>query len=615
LRIIQRKPIALLFAVAIQLVGNNGVFAAEWRFSGVDRVVAVADIQGAYGALETILQQSGVIDESLRWSGGATHLVIVGDVLDRGPNSRLAMDLIMRLEMEAPVAGGRVHLILGNHELMNLTGDLRYVSAGEYAAFADEEPLDSREAAFVRFLERLEEPLDQTSARAGFDQRFPFGFFAHRAAFASDGAYGRWLLEHPLLVLINDTAFVHGGLPEAVIELGGDGVNTDLAQELREYVAAKERLTTARVLSVADEFYDHLSVLDAFDERVALGEAAWPDGLRAVADQLRLLNRALTFTLDSPTWYRGTVSCSALIERDRLVDALEAIGAERVVVGHTPTPNARILSRMDGAVLRIDTGMLNEFYGGRAAALILEGSEVSVIYENESDVAEPLPQPRRVGLRPAGLTADELEDYLSNAEVVRRTEVDELRTVVTLRREDVELEAVFMRTGRSRFRPEVAAYRLDRLLGLDMVPVTVARDLDGEAGSLQYSPHRVVNESERVSQGVGGSRWCPLTDQFQAMYIFDSLILNEGRVADRIRYSVDNFQLILVGHEYALSTKRGRPGYLEEVTLEIGGAWREALSSLNEELLTEALGDVLDRRRIRVLLQRRDALLEDAMSR
>ena len=614
MRILRHKPIVLFFAVAIQLVGDKGISAAEWRFSGVGRIVAVADIHGAYDAFETLMQQSGVIDESLRWSGGTTHLVIVGDVLDRGPDSRLAMDLIMRLEMEAPAAGGRVHLVLGNHELMNLTADLRYVSAWEYRAFADEEPLESREEAFARFLERLEEPLDEMSARAEFDQRFPLGFFAHRAAFASDGAYGKWLLERPPLVLINDTAFVHGGLSDAVIELGGDGISTHLTQELRDYVAAMEHATAAGVLSVTDDFYDHPAILDAFAERVALGETVWPDGLEAVANRLRALNRGLSFDSNGPAWYRGTIGCSALVERDRLMGALEALGAERVVVGHTPTPSFRILSRMDRSVLRVDTGMLNEYYGGRAAALIMEGSEVSVIYEDESAAAEPLPQSRRVGPRPTSLTVDTLEEFLSNAEVVSRTVIDELRSAVSLERNGVQLEALFMRTDR-RFRPEVAAYRLDRLLGLGMVPVTAARDLDGKAGSLQYSPPRVVTETERISQGAGASAWCPLADQFRGMYIFDSLIFNEGRVTDRIRYSADNFQLILVGHEYALSTKRGRPEYLEEIRLDIGGAWREALSSLNEELLTEALGDVLDRRRIRVLLQRRDALLEDEMSR
>ena len=77
--------------------------------SGVSRILAISDIHGAYDAAIATLQKSNVIDGSLAWSGGKTHLVITGDLLDRGPESRRVMDLIMRLEYEAPLAGGRVH--------------------------------------------------------------------------------------------------------------------------------------------------------------------------------------------------------------------------------------------------------------------------------------------------------------------------------------------------------------------------------------------------------------------------------------------------------------------------------------------------------------------------
>ena len=608
----QNKLAAGLILLASLLTASSAGAVADWRFPAAERVVAIADIHGAYAAFEEILKQAGVIDEALQWSGGGTQLVIVGDVLDRGADSRQAMDLIMRLEAEAVADGGRVHLVLGNHELMNLTGDLRYVSADEYAAFADEESVEARESAFQRFLARLSQMPDQAGARAEFDRRFPPGFFAHRAAFASDGLYGRWLLDRPLIVLIGDAAFVHGGISDAVIELGADGVNTELWQQLVDYVRLMEALTGAGLLDVTDDFYDQPTVLTGFAERVALGEATWPDGLEAMAERLEELNHGLLFGSPGPAWYRGTVGCSALIESDRLMTGFQSLGIERVVIGHTPTADARVLSRMDQTVLRIDTGMLASYYGGRAAALVLEGSELSVFYQDEVVASEPAAQPRRVGVRPTGLTAGALESFLSSAEVVSQTDIDEQTKQVSLREADLALEAVFIAAPRSSFLPDVAAYRLDRLLGLDMVPVTVVRELDGELGSLQFAPRGVITEPERSAQGVGGSAWCPLGDQFPLMYVFDSLIYNEGRTPDRIRYGGGSFQLILVGHDRALATDRGRPAHLEQVSLDLGPAWHRALGALNEELLTERLGDVLDRRRIRALLQRRDALLESS---
>jgi len=626
MRLSRGLSLLLGLSVASVFCGRNVSAAPEWQFSGADRVVAVADIHGAYDAFARILRQSDVIDDELRWTGGATNLVIVGDVLDRGPDSRLAMDLIMRLQAEASTAGGRVHLALGNHELMVLTGDLRYVSAGEYAAFADEEPMTIREAAYEHFLSESAEPVDGAAVRANFDEQFPLGFFAFRAAYAADGIYGAWLLEQPLLVAIDETAFVHGGFSGIVAELGGERLNSQLWQQLRDYVDDLAELTENGVLHRTDGFYDHPARITAFAEQVGLGAAQWADGVEATATRLAELNRSLIFTPSSPLWYRGTVGCSPLIERDRLRAEFASLGVERVVIGHTPTPNSNVLSRMDETVFRIDNGMLNEYYGGRAAALIIEGGDVSVSYEGSDEVVSATQQPRRVGLRPAGLTAGELETLLLEAEIVSEAS-DATRTpssspgsripvansnqvFVTLRSGDIEIEAVFVRAARRGFIPEVAAYRLDRLLGLEMVPATVAREVNGRLGSLQFAPARVITETERQEQGAGGGAWCPLRDQFQAMYVFDSLIYNEARSPERIRYSVDNFQLILVGHDDALSTGRGRPPILRDVQLDITASWTEALASLDEDRLIETLGDVMDERRIRALLRRRDELLE-----
>src|SRR5439155_828335 len=82
--------------------------------------------------LVSILQHAGLIDAQHHWTGGKATLVQVGDLLDRGPKPREVMDLVMSLEKEAAKAGGRVVSLLGNHEMMNIMGDLRYVTPGNY---------------------------------------------------------------------------------------------------------------------------------------------------------------------------------------------------------------------------------------------------------------------------------------------------------------------------------------------------------------------------------------------------------------------------------------------------------------------------------------------------
>ena len=122
----------------------------QWQYDGVERIVALSDIHGAYKPMVRTLQSAAVIGEDLAWTAGNTHLVIVGDILDRGPESRQAMDLLMKLEPEAAAAGGKVHVLIGNHEAMNLIADLRYVSKSEYAAFAEEESAADRDRSRPR---------------------------------------------------------------------------------------------------------------------------------------------------------------------------------------------------------------------------------------------------------------------------------------------------------------------------------------------------------------------------------------------------------------------------------------------------------------------------------
>ena len=192
------------------------VVAGDWRWAGVDRVVAVSDVHGAFDAMTTTLAKAGVLDEKLRWNGGATHLVITGDILDRGPDSRKVMDLLMRLEGEAVDAGGRVHLLLGNHEVMNLIGDLRYVSKEEYAAFADDESQEDRERSFEVFRAGKSEDADEAMLRNDFRRKNPPGWFGLRRAFSTQGRSGPWLMSSRLMVVIKGTASGPGGLSPRV---------------------------------------------------------------------------------------------------------------------------------------------------------------------------------------------------------------------------------------------------------------------------------------------------------------------------------------------------------------------------------------------------------------
>jgi hypothetical protein len=191
--------------------GRNRSKEQPGTWEGVGRIVAVGDVHGDYDQLVAVLKTAGLIDDQLNWTGGKTHMVQNGDILDRGPDSRKAMDLLMRLEKQAEEAGGYVHSLIGNHEAMNVYGDVRYTSAGEFASYRDEE------------YEKKHPP----------DGTHPPGYAEQRKAFSADGTYGKWILSHDAVIKINDTLFLHGGISAKYASMKIHEINEKVRQELK----------------------------------------------------------------------------------------------------------------------------------------------------------------------------------------------------------------------------------------------------------------------------------------------------------------------------------------------------------------------------------------------
>lgn len=104
---------------------------ADGVLAGVDSLYVVGDVHGEFGNLRTLLRNGGLVDGDGDWAGGDRHLVVLGDVMDRGPDVTRTLWFLYGLEGQAEAAGGGVHVVLGNHEIMVMTGDLRYVSPKE----------------------------------------------------------------------------------------------------------------------------------------------------------------------------------------------------------------------------------------------------------------------------------------------------------------------------------------------------------------------------------------------------------------------------------------------------------------------------------------------------
>ena len=579
--------------------------ADEWHFPDVERIVAVGDVHGAYDGLIATLQSAEVIDDRLAWSGGQTHLVFTGDLLDRGARSRDVMDLVMRLEKEALRDGGRVHLVLGNHEVMNLTGDLRYVADEEYAAFVDDESRKERKRWYKRFKNSQPDDMDESTVLSKFNKKAPPGFFGHRRAFRHDGLYGKWLLEKPLVVVVNETAFVHGGLPEMVAINGLDGVNVSLKQDLIDYVITRDFLADKDVMSPIDRFKEAPKL---FLEQATAGLI--PEEYLDQAQKVIDLSDSPLHWAAGPTWYRGTASCSQIVEGDALNRAFSRIGASRVVMGHTSTITRLVQQRMNGQVVEIDTGMLKSVYKGSGNALVIEGDALSVINQDGRRNLSPVDHPVRVGHESLAISDAAMADLLVTGTIVDVDSDGVLWKIVEVLKGQQKVFAYFRELqGEEPAVPELAAYKVDRLLGLGMVPATVRREIGGRQGILQYVSADAITERHRTASGRGRDAPCSLGKQIAVMYVFDALINNEGRTPSSMLYSPDDWLLVLVDHGRAFGTDPGYPEYLDDIELKVGGQWRAVLGKLDDDVLRAELGDVLNEDQLAALARRRDSLL------
>jgi hypothetical protein len=433
-----------------------------------------------------------------------------------------------------------------------------------------------------------------------FDRAHPPGYFARQAAFAATGRYGSWLLSLPAIVVINDTAYVHGGVPPVVAAAGLD-VNEQLRANLTRYLTLRDSLVAQGLLQPVDRRDD-----------VAVARAAITTASPDVAPQLRelvALGDAPELGLDGPLWYRGSIYCKPLLEEPTLDTALERLGVARAVVGHTPTPDRRVRALYDGKLVTIDTGMLAEYFHGRAAALVLEGDELQARY-----LMEPQRMDVEIGNAVAyGRTEAKLLEALESGAVtaVERAEAPAPWQVM-LRHEDTLINALFYPRGSDRASDhELAAAGLDDLLGAALVAPTVPRSIDGQEGALQLRYPDAITEADRLTRGFGFSGWCPLPPQLQLMYAFDLLTGNRGRTAANVVLSNDLTDLSLTDHRQAFGTERALPAGFDASGLSIPVPLVARLRALDEPQLEGALGAWLDSRQIRALLARRDKLLAD----
>lgn len=189
---VRKEPVSTGESLTIPAADNRPAFCVTLRppaATAADElpwpqrvpVFVLADSHGEFEIATQLLHKHGVIDSSLRWSFGPGRLVILGDVFDRGAFQTELLWLFYELESEAGSAGGAVHFLLGNHETMVLTGDVRYTNA----KYTEEAKLLGVDVPKLWSKETL---------------------------------LGRWLRTKPAMLKIGTVLFAHGGPSRDMVE-------------------------------------------------------------------------------------------------------------------------------------------------------------------------------------------------------------------------------------------------------------------------------------------------------------------------------------------------------------------------------------------------------------
>jgi len=349
MRKIKRSLVSILFVLAF--LASLSAASTQCVWTGVEKIVAVGDIHGDYKNFIRILKGTQLIDEELHWIGGKTHLVQIGDIMDRGPEAKKAFDLIRSLEKEAKEAGGEVHLLIGNHEMMNITGITfdypDYVTVQQFFSFLPEyyrkqKNNEYRKQSGKEIPKDAEIELSLNTDFRAFWIKILRNDKAARQEYISffNDKYGKWICDHNVVIKINDIIFVHGGISKKYSTMRLDEINDKFREELNYF-------------RLQGKFSRHFEIP---------------------------LNPEYIYDPDGPIWYRDLARNDESLFKEDVDEILTSLKARDMVIGHTEQSGSPVLgdlSRFQNRIWTIDTG-ISDIFGGNLSALVIDKGNFSI---------------------------------------------------------------------------------------------------------------------------------------------------------------------------------------------------------------------------------------------
>lgn len=280
------------------------------HYENASRIIALSDIEGNLTGFYSLLLSNKVIDKEGNWIYGNGNLVLNGDFFDRGSQVTPLLWLIYRLENQAEEKGGRVHFILGNHEIMNLGGNA-----------------SDNDHKYIEVAKRI-------SGQPDWDK-------AARFLYSDKSELGKWLRSKNIIEKIGENIFVHGGLNKFHLQqkFGMDEMNAIARKYIGKPVSERVKISSREELilnSINSPYWDRRLNLD--------WKIKWAylfSGKDAEKTSPEDLNKILAF-----------------------------YNAGRVIIGHSPVDD--ISTGYNGKVIKIDVAHGEALNSGSTRALLIE---------------------------------------------------------------------------------------------------------------------------------------------------------------------------------------------------------------------------------------------------
>lgn len=299
----------------------------------VERIVVIGDVHGNHDGFMEVLKMADLVSGWGRWSGGRTHLVQLGDIPDRGAQTLEVSDFLQRFAKQARRRKGAVHVLIGNHDAMNVYGDLRFVDPGEYAEFRTNQSRELLNIVYRNDIDYIKAnnpeekwpEFNDEFRKQWYDAR-PLGYVEHRLSW-QEGEMNQWVLSRNTVMKIGRTLFLHGGIGPEFVDWSIDELNQAVVE--------------------------------------ALGNPTQVEG-------------TILRSQDGPLWYRGLARNNEAEEEAHLEALLEKHDVDRIVLGHTVTGGI-IMPRFGGRVILTDVG-ISKAYGENLACLVIEGDRLIAVH-------------------------------------------------------------------------------------------------------------------------------------------------------------------------------------------------------------------------------------------